>query len=372
CTQIIGPEDESYFEDWMIYAMKAASFNAAEIHEAMTWFAIPSDVEAAYNAPFPSREYMAGIRKFPSLINEVPGETENAYAGLTNYEKPFLTIWGGNDPGNLGSCELQQSFIDNVPGTQGKPHTRLDEASHFLQDDQGAEIAMRLLEFYGGNYEGGNFGTDAESSTGPFYNQRYCEVLLANLNAGNGVTLDAYNTVGCNTCLEEEWNPLDTDAIKEAYNSPFARLNGPRHWVLDSISSPTITNSCDVLFGEIEMSLVASIPISLDMLNDETAYTVNTVERNTAWYYYKGQQVYILEDPSGKCFIMQSYSQKIDNNLQLEDLETLGSRLNLPSGWSYKLVILEDDFILESQNGEAELVSDDLENAYQYLNEGCL
>lgn len=208
--------------------------------------------------------------------------------------------------------------------------------------------------------------------TGPFYNQRYCEVLLAKIDQGTGISMEAYNTVGCNSCPEEEWSTLNTGTIQEEYDSPYALLNGPRYWVLDSISSPTITNSCDVLFGELEMSLVASIPISLEDLSNEIAYTVNTVERNTAWYYYKGQQVYILEDPSGKCFIMQSYSQKIDNNLQLEDLETLGSRLNLPSGWSYNIVILEDVFILESQNGEAELVSDDLENAYQYLNEGCL
>ena len=209
-------------------------------------------------------------------------------------------------------------------------------------------------------------------TAGPFYNQRYCEVLLAKIDPGTDISMEAYNTVGCNTCPEEEWSALNTDSIQEQYSSPYARLNGPRYWVLDSISSPTITASCDVLFGEIEMSLVASIPITLDVLSDEIAYTVNTVERNTAWYYYKGQRVYILENPSGKCFIMQSYSQKIDNNLQLEDLETLGNRLNLPSGWSYKIVILEDDFILESQNGEAELVSDDLENAYQYLNQGCL
>ena len=29
----------------------------------------------------------------------------------------------------------------------GQPHTRLPEASHFLQDDQGAEIARLMVEF---------------------------------------------------------------------------------------------------------------------------------------------------------------------------------------------------------------------------------
>jgi len=164
CNRIGGPGDISYFGDWMIYAMKAASFHPAEVLEAQTWFPMPSDVEAAYDAPFPSREYMAGIRTFPSLINEVPGETEAAYAGLTSFEKPFLTIWAANDPGAQGSCEIQQSWIDNVPGAIGKPHARLGEASHFLQDDQGEEIARRLVEFYRGNYTGGNFGVVGEDS----------------------------------------------------------------------------------------------------------------------------------------------------------------------------------------------------------------
>ena len=157
CNLILGPEDEGFFGDWMEYAMKGASFQASETVEALTWFDLPDAVEAAYAAPFPSRTYMAGIRKFPSLINEVPGQTERAYAGLTNYEKPFLTIWGSNDPGNLGSCEAQQSFIDNVPGAAGKPHARLEEASHFLQDDQGEEIARRLVEFLPGELHGGKF-----------------------------------------------------------------------------------------------------------------------------------------------------------------------------------------------------------------------
>ncbi|MGA7436449.1 MAG: hypothetical protein WBW44_12650, partial [Solirubrobacterales bacterium] len=60
----------------------------------------------------------------------------------------FLTIWASNDPGQLGACTTQQVFIDNVPGATGQPHARLPEASHFLQDDQGEQIARRLLRWY--------------------------------------------------------------------------------------------------------------------------------------------------------------------------------------------------------------------------------
>ena len=139
------------FGQWMKYSMTAASFHPAEVVEALTYFDVPPEEEAAYDAPFPSRVYMAGPRVFPSLINDLPGVNDDAWAGLTSYEKPFLTIWASNDPGNLGSQEVQDNLIDNIPGAAGQPHTRLPEASHFLQDDQGEEIARLIVEFIAAN-----------------------------------------------------------------------------------------------------------------------------------------------------------------------------------------------------------------------------
>lgn len=145
--ELIFPRTENAFFDWMEYAMKGESYNPSETVEALTWFALPDSEEAAYSAPFPERTYMAGTRKFPSLINEVAGTTELAWAGLNSFERPLITIWASNDTGDLGSCEAQQILIDNVPGAAGQMHVRLPEASHFLQDDQGEEIARRLVDF---------------------------------------------------------------------------------------------------------------------------------------------------------------------------------------------------------------------------------
>ena len=149
CDPILGPDD-GYFGDWMAYAMTAESFHASEVVEAMTWYDLTPEEEAAYDAPFPSRTYMAGPRVFPSLANQLGGNTAEGWEGLTSFEKPFLTLWASNDPGQLGSCEAQQRLIDEVPGAAGQPHDRLPEASHFLQDDQGTEIASRLVEWYAG------------------------------------------------------------------------------------------------------------------------------------------------------------------------------------------------------------------------------
>ncbi|MEM1125813.1 MAG: haloalkane dehalogenase [Bacteroidota bacterium] len=142
---------EGFFGDWMAYAMKSPTFTAGEVLEALTFFDLPDEEEAAYDAPFPSRLYMAGPRTFPSLINDVPGQNDDAWAGLGSYEKPFITIWATNDPGNLGGCEVQQALIDHVPGAEAQAHVRLPESSHFLQDDQGEEIAQRLNAFIDAN-----------------------------------------------------------------------------------------------------------------------------------------------------------------------------------------------------------------------------
>ncbi|MBT8213965.1 MAG: hypothetical protein KJP12_01990, partial [Acidimicrobiia bacterium] len=147
CEPILGP-DEGYFGDWIIYSMTAESFHASEVVEALTWYDLTAEEEAAYDAPFPSRDYMGGPRTFPSLVNQVPGQTAEAWQGLMAFDKPFLTLWASNDPGQLGSCATQQNFIDNVRGAEGQPHDRLPESSHFLQDDQGTEIANRLVDWY--------------------------------------------------------------------------------------------------------------------------------------------------------------------------------------------------------------------------------
>jgi haloalkane dehalogenase len=140
-------ERDDHFSVWIDYARNDERFKASQILEAMTYFDLSEEELAAYNAPFPSRIFMGGPRAFPGLVNQLPGVTDAAWEELGEFEKPFLTIWGGNDPGNLGQPEVQQALLDHIPGAEGQPHTRLPEASHFLQDDQGEEIARRVNAF---------------------------------------------------------------------------------------------------------------------------------------------------------------------------------------------------------------------------------
>jgi pimeloyl-ACP methyl ester carboxylesterase len=112
----------NYFGLWIDYARNDERFRPEVIIESQTYFDLTPEEEAAYAAPFPSRVYMGGARAFPGLVNELPGVTDSGWAGLGEFNKPFLTIWGDNDGGNLGDPAVQQLLIDHIPGSEGWDH----------------------------------------------------------------------------------------------------------------------------------------------------------------------------------------------------------------------------------------------------------
>ena len=343
--------DTGYFGDWMIYSMKAESFHASEVVEAMTWFDLPPEEEAAYDAPFPSRIYMAGPRVFPSLVNQVPGTAEQAWAGLTASERPFLTIWAGNDPGNLGSCDAQQQLVDAMPGAAGQPHARLAEASHFLQDDQGEEIARRLVEFY---------SDQSDRSDKSLRGIRYCEILLGYASDGE-LHAEVWGTQGLNLCPAAEWEALDRESIQAEYAADFVHWHGPRYTTMDT-GSIELPDGEPRTYGDLPMQRLATLTLDPVQI-DATPYTEFRVERTSVFGFWSGFEIYELTSPEGAVYVMQSMSQMVDPDLTLADLPDLGSRLDLPEGWTYQPRRLITDLVLTVES-EVRVLVDDLQNTY--------
>jgi pimeloyl-ACP methyl ester carboxylesterase len=344
--ELLMDQDPEYFGQWMIYSMKAEGFHAAEVVEALTWFDLPEDEEAAYDAPFPSRIYMAGPRTFPSCINDLPGINDEAWAGLTSFEKPFLTIWAGNDPGNLGRCETQQQLIDSVPGAADLLHDRLPEASHFLQDDQGEEIARRLAHFY------------LDVPFGP--DHRYCEIVLVSDNEG-ALEAVVWGTQGLNRCPAASWEALDEDTIISETGAVEVKMNGPRYWLV-SATTGSLPDFDLTTFGDLEMHRLATIDV--DSTETDAPYVESTVIRTTTYTFFKGEKIFELTSPEGAVYVMQSMSQIVDPELKFSDLPTLDTRLELPEGWSYTTRKLDAELVMTA-DGEAVIIQDDLENTYQ-------
>lgn len=106
-------------------------------------------VVAAYDAPFPDERYKAGARQFPLLVPTTPDDpasepNRQAWEVLRQWEKPFLTVFSDSDPITRGADHFLQAAI---PGAAGQPHTTIQQAGHFLQEDKGEELAQIVIDF---------------------------------------------------------------------------------------------------------------------------------------------------------------------------------------------------------------------------------
>jgi haloalkane dehalogenase len=134
------------FRVWRAFAAYSPLFPIGRIVASGCVTKLPTEIVAAYNAPFPSRDLKAGARVFPSLVptrESDPAVPANraAWDVLGRWDKPFLTLFGRNDP-ILGRADA--SLQAHVPGAKGQPHERF-WGGHFVQEDRGDYLAERIV-----------------------------------------------------------------------------------------------------------------------------------------------------------------------------------------------------------------------------------
>ena len=204
-----------------------------------------------------------------------------------------------------------------------------------------------------------------EKSVSNLRNQRYCEVLLGKRDWLK-LEVRVFNTQGLNLCPEAQWNALTKESIAKTYDASFVLLNGPRYWMMDEIQAAGNTvNEVKESFGGIEMNLRATIQLSLlKQFIGSKHFTPNEITRTTNFIYKAGGTIYELTSPAGDVYVMQSYSQIVNANLSEKDLVNLSQQLKLPTGWSYRSRVLDQDLSLIA-NGVAYVLQDNLANSYQ-------
>jgi haloalkane dehalogenase len=140
------------FGQWAAFALMGTRLRASDVIDALTTTPLSEGAKAAYDAPFPDRIYMAGPRVFPSLVNTVGVEPTNLGARqvFDTWTKPMLTLFGRRDE-TLGGDDVQAEMRDRVPGAQGQPHHAYPDAHHFIQEDEGPDLARRVVAFMADN-----------------------------------------------------------------------------------------------------------------------------------------------------------------------------------------------------------------------------
>ena len=133
------------FMFWVQHCGAYAGFRPEEI--LRLWLRNPSENEIrAYAAPFPSEEYLQGVRQFPSLVPIFPDdpaipENRRTWEILRTFEKPFLTAF--NNPNSIEAPRFQEE----IPGAKGQNHVVFENSGHYPQDDVGEEFARVVIDF---------------------------------------------------------------------------------------------------------------------------------------------------------------------------------------------------------------------------------
>lgn len=137
------------FRKWQQFSQTTPEFKVGKIIQTGLAKPISDAVRAAYDAPFPDDSYKAGARQFPALVPTRPDDPESgpnrrAWEVLRQFDKPFLTAFSDQDPVTRGGDRVLQKLI---PGCAGQPHVTIENGGHFLQEDQGEQLAQLILDF---------------------------------------------------------------------------------------------------------------------------------------------------------------------------------------------------------------------------------
>lgn len=193
---------------------------------------------------------------------------------------------------------------------------------------------------------------------------RYGEVFLARATPEGTILLEIWNTIGQNDCPQDAWDALEATELAADHDALVAVLNGPRHWLLDSIENVPSPDRRIATFGDLDMTLVATVDLGTEA-PVRAPYTQRRINRSTVWEWSAGRVVHELLDAEGHPHVMQAYCVGVDPTLTEATLTGVGDKLTLPDGWSYRSRTLDTTLRLQATDGVAVIIQDDLENTYQ-------
>lgn len=137
------------FLQWREFSQNVKRLPVSRIVNGGTTTSLSKEVLAGYDAPFPDESYKEAARIMPALVPITPDDPASnanraAWRKLMKFDRPFLTAFSDGDPITAGG---DAPFKRLVKGAKGQPHTIIEGAGHFLQEDKGPEFAQVVLDF---------------------------------------------------------------------------------------------------------------------------------------------------------------------------------------------------------------------------------
>lgn len=143
--QEMAPEWEAFHE----FVETTDELPIGDLVREATVTDLPEEVVAAYEAPFHTEAAKAGARAWPGMVPRKGGgdgakKTRAARERLGEWQKPAFVLFSEDDPITRGA---RDPLREHIPTAREQPDVWVSDAGHFLQEDAGAEIADRIVDF---------------------------------------------------------------------------------------------------------------------------------------------------------------------------------------------------------------------------------
>ena len=137
------------FLKWKHYAETVENFHVGGIIKGGCATPLSAETVAAYNAPFPDDSFKEGARIFPKLVPITPDNpaseaNRKAWGILQQWSGKVLTLFSDKDAVTAGG---EKPFQKLMTGAKDQPHEIIEDGGHFLQEDKGEEIAMKMMQW---------------------------------------------------------------------------------------------------------------------------------------------------------------------------------------------------------------------------------
>jgi hypothetical protein len=209
-------------------------------------------------------------------------------------------------------------------------------------------------------------------------NYRYVDIdLFARDALKKLLYVSIYNTTGLNGADESADSApkslvqkMDPKKIAKQYQALSVSISPPRYWTVDWFSDRVgaVRN-----FQGLDAAWMGNSQAPSSMISPKpgaAAYRATFLARTSVEGFKKGSEVYLLDDPKGRTWIMKSYTDKDISGLTIDKLDSLGDLIKAPQGWKFRTAVLTKDLVLEPKGGSVGVIQDDKENLYELTGPG--
>jgi hypothetical protein len=192
---------------------------------------------------------------------------------------------------------------------------------------------------------------------------RFCEVGLTTGDSAGNAIANIWNTTGSCDPTPEQLQTADADTIAREHGATSAWIDPVRQWTFDRLD--VLEAGDDRAFGDLTGTWIGAA--GARPATGQDSYDPGYVYRNEAYTFAGGSEVFVLDAPDGEAFVLQSFTRHWDPGLTKDNLRHLGSRLDLPDGWGFRVEVLDRDMEVSSAGHDhlAHVLQDDLHNVYQ-------